>query len=277
VIWWSGKEDFYAGPTDFAEFELAKWFDRRGGCLFLSSPDYVFAREGVSDFMRQRLGVSTVALDKGQTKVTGQGTAYGGLGAITLKNSNPDYSDLVSPDATAELAFSGDKGDAGIDKNGSWYRSTFLGFGLERMFTAVDRQKSLLKFLQWCDGLSGVDGDGDGVPNQLDCAPGDPTVWTVPSSVTDLRIGRTTGFTWSRPVSGGNAVFDLLKSDRAGDFWNATCVASGATGTTVPASWDTNPARGTATFYLVRARSACGTAPMGTASNGTPRQGTACQ
>jgi len=31
VIWWSGKEDFYPGPTDFSELELARWFNLRGG------------------------------------------------------------------------------------------------------------------------------------------------------------------------------------------------------------------------------------------------------
>ncbi len=56
--------------------------------------------------------------------MTGQGTVFGGLGTITLKNANPDYSDAISPDATAELAFSGDKGNAGIDKNGGHYRTS---------------------------------------------------------------------------------------------------------------------------------------------------------
>ena len=31
AIWWSGREDFYAGPTDLGEMELTKWLDRRGG------------------------------------------------------------------------------------------------------------------------------------------------------------------------------------------------------------------------------------------------------
>jgi len=278
VIWWSGREDYYAGPAYFSEIELTKWFDLRGGCLLLTSPDYVFTREGVTDFMRQRLGVATVVQDTGQGQVTGQGTAFTGLGTITLKNLASDYSDAISPDATAELAFAGNLGNAGVDKNGAYYRSAFLGFGLERMFTAGDRERSLLKFLQWCDGLAGVDGDGDGVANGTDCVPGDPQAWTAPSPVSNLRLFKgTTGFSWSPGTSSGGAVYDLLRSSDPGDFWNATCVASGASQTSVPAAWDTNPRQREVFFYLVRARSACGTAPMGIRSDGTPRQGTACQ
>jgi len=278
VIWWSGEEDFYAGPTAFSELELQKWFQRSGGCLFLTSSAYVFARYGVTDFMRQRLGVASVTEDTTQAQVTGQGTVYGGLGTINLKNINPDYSDSVSPDATAELAFLGNRGNAGIDKHGGYYRTTFLGFGAERLFSAADREKTLLRFLQWCDGLAGIDGDGDGVVNGLDCAPGLSDVWTAPSPVTDLTLSRgTIGFSWSPPVSGGNAVYDLLRSRKPGDFWNATCVVSDLPETSAPSEWDTNPRPGEAFYYLVRAHSACGTAPMGTRSDGTPRQGTACK
>ena len=165
--------------------------------------------------MRQRLGVASVVQDAGQSQVTGQGTVYDGLGTITLKNVNPDYSDSVSPDATAELAFLGNLGNAGIDKNGSYYRTNYLGFGAERLFSAADREQTLLRFLQWCDGLAGIDGDGDGVANAADCAPGDAEAWTAPSAVTDLRLSRgDTGFTWSQPVSGSGAVYDLLRSER---------------------------------------------------------------
>jgi len=277
VIWWSGNEDFYAGPTVLSELELQKWFDRRGGCLLLSSSDYVFARGTVSDFMTQRLGVGAVVEDTGQSQVTGQGTAFGGLGTISLKNLSSDYSDTVSPSATAELAFSGNVGNAGVDKNGAYYRSAFLGFALNRLSSATDRQKALLKFLQWCDGLATVDGDGDGVANGSDCVPGDAGTWGPPSPVSNLTgSDGATEWSWSPPASSSGAVYDVLRSDRPSDFWNATCVAAGISQTTVPAAWDVNPRPGEIFFYLVRARSSCGTAPMGTGANGAPRQGTAC-
>ncbi|MFN7887233.1 MAG: hydroxyacylglutathione hydrolase, partial [Betaproteobacteria bacterium] len=66
AIWWSGREDFYAGPSDISELETAKWLDRRGGCLLLSSADYRFARGATSSFMTQRLGVASIAEDSGQ-------------------------------------------------------------------------------------------------------------------------------------------------------------------------------------------------------------------
>ena len=278
VIWWSGREDFYPGPTDFSEQELGRWFDRRGGCFLLSSADYVYARGGVSSFMTQRLGVGSVVQDAAKAQVTGQPPVFGDLGTITLKNISPDYSDTVSPNGTAQLAFAGNNGNAGVDRNGSWYRTAFAGFGLERLFTATDRQKALLRFLQWCDGLAAVDGDGDGVANAADCVPGDAGAWTAPSPVTNLMISKVEpGFTWSQPVSGAGSVYDLLRSSSPGDFWNASCVATGVSQTSVPASWDTvTPLPGQAFFYLVRARGACGTAAMGTSSSGTPRQGTAC-
>jgi hypothetical protein len=278
VIWWSGNEDFYAGPSLFSELELPKYLDRRGGCLLVSSADYVFAGGGVTSFMQQRLGVATVVEDTGQSQATGQGTVFGTLGTVSLKNLTNDYSDSISPNASAELAYAGSMGNAGVDKNGAHYRTAFVGFGLERLFATTDREKSLLKFLQWCDGLATVDGDGDGVVNGADCVPGDPSAWTAPSPVTNLVLGKgATGFQWSQPTSGGGAAYDVLKSGAAADFWNASCVASGISQTTVPSAWDVNPNPGEIFFYLVRAKTACGTAPMGTGINGTLRQGTACK
>ena len=122
-----------------------------------------------------------------------------------------------------------------------------------------------------------MDGDGDGVANGVDCVPGDAQAWTAPSPVTDLAVSKTAGFSWSQPASGGGAAYDLVRSVDPRDFWNATCVASGIAERSVAASADPNPPTGGIFFYLVRARSSCGTAPMGHRSDGTPRQGTACQ
>ncbi len=275
AIWWSGNEDYYAGPSVFGERELGSWFDRRGGCLLVSSSDWVYARHGVSTFMQQRCGAASVVEDLGHNAVTGKGTVFDGLGTVALSALSPDYADGPVPDKSAEIAFAGNARTAGIDKDAKFYRTAYLGFGLERMATDLDRQKTLLRFLQWCDGLAVLDADGDGVPNGADCVPGDAAAWTAPSPVTDLRLGPA-GFTWSRPVSGGGAVYDLLRSDRADDFWDAGCVATGVSDTSVPAAWDDVPPAGHASFYLVRARSECGTAPLGFASDGTARHGTAC-
>jgi hypothetical protein len=279
VIWWSGNEDFYAGPSMFSESSLESWLDHDGGCLFLSSADYRFQRGETSEFMTDRLGVLSIAEDTEQDSVTGQGSVFASVGAVTLRNLPDDYSDSITPRVGAELAFSGNLGNAGIDKHGGWYRSAFLGFGAERLFQPSDSmKKTLLRFLQWCDGLAGIDGDGDGVTNAQDCVPGDPAAWSMPAPVTDLRLGKgATGFTWTAPPSSGGAVYDLLKSGNPADFWNATCVAASVPQTSVPSAWDAAPAPGQIAFYLVRVHGECGTAPMGTNFDGTPRQGTACE
>jgi hypothetical protein len=279
VIWWSGKEEDYAGPSDEGEVELVKWFERRSGCLLISSSDYLLNR-GYSDFMQQQLGVSSYTEDTGQGEVTGQGSVFGAQGTIILKNTNPDYSDVVSPDGTAELAFSGDMGDAGINKDGAFYRTAFTGFGTERLFSSSDLENVLSTFLGWCDGLPDVDGDSDGVINGADCAPGDAEAWTAPSPISDLGIskGGTYEFTWSQPLSGSGSVYDLLRSVDPTDWWNAGCVGSGVKGTGVPEDWgDIDPLPGELVFYVVRARGECGTSTLGDTSDGSPRHGTACE
>lgn len=276
VIWWSGNEDIYAGPTEQSEGALQTWFERQGGCLMVSSTDYVYVR-GFSDFIQQEMGVGSVVEDSGQNDVTGAGTVFGGLGPYSLQNvPGDDWSDCLTPDGTAELAFSGDVCDAAVNKDGGFYRTAFTGFGMER-FSATELETVLGAFLGWCDGLGDVDGDGDGINNSSDCAPGDPDAWTIPSPVTDLRLskGGATEFTWSEPLGGSGSVYDVLRSLDDTDFWNATCVASGVPG---PPPWgDIDPAQGDLFFYLVRARGDCGTAPMGNNHDGTPRHGTACE
>jgi predicted metalloprotease len=278
VIWWSGKEENYAGPKDLSEYELVQWFERRSGCLLITSSDYLLVR-GYSDFMQQQLGVSTYTEDIEMGEVTGQGTVFGTLGTITLRNTNPDYSDVISPDGTAELAFSSDMGDAGVNKDGAFYRTAFMGYGLERLFTSTDLENALSAFLGWCDGLATIDGDSDGVLNGTDCAPGDAGAWTAPSPITDLRLskGSSDEFSWSQPVSGSGVVYDLLRSSDTTDWWNATCLASGVEQPVVPAGWAPDPLPGESQFYLVRARGECGTTMLGNDFYGTPRGGTACK
>jgi serine protease AprX len=278
VIWWTGKEENYAGPEELSEEALVEWFERRGGCFLITSSDYLLVR-GYSAFIQQQLGVGSYTEDTEMGQVTGQGTVFGTLGTINLKNTNPDYSDVISPDGTAELAFSGDLGDAGVNKDGGFYRTAFMGYGMERLFSPSDLENALSAFLGWCDGLPAVDGDSDGVINGDDCAPGDAAAWTAPSPVTDLRLhkGTTYEFSWSQPVSGSGAVYDLLRSSDNTDWWNATCVASGIEQPAVPDGWEIDPLPGEAFFYLVRARGECGTSMLGDNFDGSPRHGTACR
>jgi hypothetical protein len=243
--------------------------------LLVSSIDYVLAQQGVTPFMQGRLGVASAVEDTGQTTVTGQGSVYGALGEIALANANPDYRDVISPDATAELAFSGDQGDAGVDKDGGWYRTSFLGFGVESAGTGK-KGPILNAFLNWCEALPAVDGDLDGVANGDDCAPSDPDAWGIPQPITDLRLGKgTIGFSWSEPVGGGGSTYDVLRSGDPTDFLNATCVAAGSTKRQAPPD-PADPVQGGLYFYLVGARSECGVSTLGENLDLTPRYGTAC-
>ncbi|HEV8200432.1 MAG TPA: DUF11 domain-containing protein [Candidatus Polarisedimenticolia bacterium] len=120
------------------------------------------------------------------------------------------------------------------------------------------------------------DGDGDGVPDATDCAPGDPTEWAVPGEATGLVFptpGNTAALQWNTPAAPGGTLvrYDLLRSTSPNDYSAAACAASGITATT--ASDVTAPVSGL--YYLVRSRNTCG-ANLGAASNGTPRTGVAC-
>ena len=124
--------------------------------------------------------------------------------------------------------------------------------------------------------VAAADGDGDGVPDASDCAPGDPAAWAVPGEATGVVFptpGNTSTFQWSAPAAPGGTLvrYDLLRSTSKSDFSAATCVASGITATT--ASDAAAPA--SALYYLVRSRNDCG-GNLGSASSGTPRTGAAC-
>ena len=105
--------------------------------------------------------------------------------------------------------------------------------------------------------------------NGADCAPGDADAWTAPSPSHRLELTKDDdGFTWSQPVSGSGAVYDVMRSLDHTDFWNATCVASGVRSARRPGATPT-PAPGELFFYQVRARSACGMSTLGNYPDGT--------
>jgi len=121
-----------------------------------------------------------------------------------------------------------------------------------------------------------LDGDGDGVPDAADCAPGDPTAWAPPGEATGLGFPTASDATllqWSPPqVSGSTTVhFDLVRSTVSGNFGAPACPVTDTAATSA-----TDPAvPGAAFFYLVRARNSCG-GNSGTRSDGTPRAVGSC-
>jgi hypothetical protein len=153
VIWFTGVAyGGSAGPGASGEAALAGWLDD-GGCMFISSQDYYYDR-GLTAFMDEYLGVASAVSDVGQSMVTGTGTVFSGLGPYSLVYPFTNFSDLVYPDGPpAELAFSGNVGDAAVNKDSGVYRTTFWGFPFEAISTASDRQDAMQTVINWCGAL----------------------------------------------------------------------------------------------------------------------------
>jgi hypothetical protein len=122
------------------------------------------------------------------------------------------------------------------------------------------------------------DGDGDGTPDALDCNPADPTVYSQPSEVADLQSDAAgQALIWSPPIDAGGTgaiSYDVLLSGDPGGFPSAICIESGAPDRQTPIlAW--SPPAGSAYFFLVRARNACG-GSLGSDSAGNARAGRAC-
>jgi murein tripeptide amidase MpaA len=257
VIWFTGGETGgAAGPGGAGETALADWLDR-SGCLLLSSQDYV-ADRGMTAFMGSHLGLASVDSSVTSVSAFGQGV-FAGFGPYFLSFPYPNRTDRVYPDATATAAMSSGSDPIGISKDTGIYRTTFWGFGFEGIPGPLNHQALLTRLLQWCDTLTTLDGDSDGVDNGGDCHAGDPTAWSLPTPARDLVVS-TTGFSWTAPLDlGGLAVsYDLLEA-ASGDFDTASCLQTDLPGT---AHGDaTMPAPGEVRFYLIRPANACGGNP----------------
>ncbi len=154
IIWFSGSERYnpgdsgdYAGPGKEEVSALKSWLDG-GGCFLLSSQD--FLGEFRAFMFGDYLGWNSATTDVDQTAVTGAGTVFDGLGPFTLSYPFDNKSDMISPNFDAEIAFSGDKGSAAVDKDGGSYRTVYLGFPFEAIASQADRQNVMNTFLNWC-------------------------------------------------------------------------------------------------------------------------------
>ena len=122
-----------------------------GGDLFISSQDYFFDRGQVlTAFMSNYLGVGSATNDVGQATATGAGTPFSGLGPYTLSYPFINHSDALHPTGSAEVAFTGDQGSAGVDKAYGKYHTAYLGFPFEALPSAAARVQVMRAFLNWC-------------------------------------------------------------------------------------------------------------------------------
>ncbi len=125
------------------------------------------------------------------------------------------------------------------------------------------------------------DGDDDGMLDACDCAPGDPSAFRVPWEVQRFRLDRDkTTLRWSSavPDAGDGTRHDVLRGDvadlSAHGVGGGTCLARDLDGDSLE---DPDvPAPGSARWYLVRGRNACGPGSLGPDSAGSPRESSAC-
>jgi hypothetical protein len=151
VIWFSaanGSE--YAGPGPGSETALGAWLDSGDRCLFLSSQFY-YEERGFTPFMDTYLGAADSFSIVNNAAVTGAGSVFNGLGPYSLTDGYYGrYNYQTSPNATAELAFSGDQGDAAVAKDSGVYKTTFWGFSFWAIDTEAGRVEAMAAFFDWC-------------------------------------------------------------------------------------------------------------------------------
>lgn len=113
---------------------------------------------------------------------------------------------------------------------------------------------------------AGLDSDGDGVLNGDDCAPQDPTAFTVPVEVAGLLVARgavgEVDLSWSAPPASGSGTTFEVAAAALDELWlssnaDAPCAAVGL----IVTAWtEAVPTPGPSRYYLVRAANSCGPA-----------------
>ncbi len=123
--------------------------------------------------------------------------------------------------------------------------------------------------------------DADGVADVCDCAPSNPTAFSIPAAVTGLMLASdksTIQWVSAAPGSGSGTVHDLVRG-RLGEWpvgvgGSESCVASG---TPEGSAQDPSiPPVAGGSWYLVRGRNGCGPGPYGHASGGSEEISAAC-
>ncbi len=168
VLWFTGDEfGGAAGPGPAGEAALAQFLDA-GGCLMLVSQDYLYDRLGFSGttpnaFMSEYLGIAApIDHDESQTSVTGS-SIFSGLGPFSLSYPFSNFSDIAGPTASAELAFAGNRGDAGTVVLTENSLAVFLPWPIEAISNMNDRISVFEAFLAACpDDAEPCLGDVDG-------------------------------------------------------------------------------------------------------------------
>ena len=159
VIWFVGKQFITtAGPGSAAEEALSRYLDE-GGSLFISAQDWIRSR-GITGLMTEYLGLAAATEDVDHETVTGLGPLFGGFGSHDLDYPFTNHSDLLTPDATAELVISSGQGGAGLFKDNGAYRTLYWGFPFEALPTPQVRAQAMALVLEALGRSSMVFADG---------------------------------------------------------------------------------------------------------------------
>lgn len=125
-----------------------------------------------------------------------------------------------------------------------------------------------------------LDIDGDGMRNDLDCAPANSTAFAAPGAIRNVRFDSAERLTWSAeaPRSGSGTLHDVLRGQieqlPVGSGPGETCVIQGTSATSLPVG--AAPPPGSGFYYLVRGKNGCGVGTYGFASGGAERTSFAC-
>ncbi len=150
IFWWNGYPYSQTFTPD-NEAAVGAYLDA-GGKFFLSSQDYLYDF-GLTPFGQDYLHIASYNSDVSQTTVTGQ-NAFAGLGPYALSYPFTNYSDIVNPDAQAQVAFLGNQGNAGISYDGDTFQTVFLGFPFEAIPNLADRADVTATLVDWFGGCA---------------------------------------------------------------------------------------------------------------------------
>ncbi|MFN8454306.1 MAG: S8 family serine peptidase [Anaerolineae bacterium] len=160
---WYMANDWYQPLTTEEEDRLAAYL-QNGGRLTLSGQDYLYAlpNHQPSTFAQTYLGILSHSEDYSSTSVTGRpGNPVGnGLGPfpLTFPNGYANFTDGLTPTATAQIATIGQAGQAnsltqaGSGSGGSSWHTHFLSFGPE-LLAPTERARLLQRSLGWLSWL----------------------------------------------------------------------------------------------------------------------------
>jgi serine protease AprX len=167
IIWFSGDSfggtgNPKAGPSAASEVALAAWLDT-GKRLWIVSQDYLYDR-GQTTFMTNYLGLASFTNDVNQTSVTGQNALFNGYGPYALSYPFSNFSDRISPNATALVAFNGTTAppETAIYKETQVYKTVFFSFPLEAIPAPANREAVMQRVLDWFAPQCGLKGDLNG-------------------------------------------------------------------------------------------------------------------